>query len=1533
MARLLALLLCVTLVQFPAFAQETEGERENSRIIRFVEDELSSDNQIIRLSGVSGLLASNAMVEQITIADREGVWLTISDASIVWSRLALLEGRVQIDELKAASIEILRPPLPEETTLTPEAQPLRIPDLPLSVEIGQLSVPKLLVGEPVVGVAAELVIEGSLNLVSGGLDTDIRVDRLDGSRGFIALKASYDPQTRLLAVDLDAAEPVGGLVATAINLPGSPAVEMSLAGQGPVDNLDLALLLSTGGVERVIGRATVRPDEDGTAIDARIAGDLTFLTGDDLAILLEGGSEVVARGKILSEGGFAIDAMRLSSGPLYLEGGLTTTADGFLETAALSGRYGGEDAPTPLPGGAGEITGAALTFTYGGTDGQRWSAAIDGSNLSVGELQAGVIRLRADGALGGIQTPGSRSIDANIDAQMSDLSSRTPELRRALGNDITLSARTRWREGSPLMVDTMRVNGADLDVTARGSIEAFAFEGRIAAQADRIARFSDLAGRRLAGDLDLTLEGRLSPLSRSFDLAVDGTSRSLRVGNDIADRLLNGDTRLSGSVLRDETGIQTRNLQLSNDQFRLSSDGVFSTALADFAFDASLSDIDLLGIDGAGRVDARGKAEGQDGVINLTTTLALANGTIMDRPILGASATFTGALESDTIGGALSGRGRLGGEAIDLSGDIDLRADGQSIRGLELSIGRSRFAGDILRDGMGLMAGSVAVTAPDIAPLAALFFTKASGQVNAEFDFDPDASGQRVQSTGFIKDFRFADYFLGGGAWTVRVDNALKVPALSGTLRFNDAVALGVVIDRGSIQADQRPEGGTSFALTTLISGGNRLTAKGSLSETGGGYRVGLEAFDFANGEQLASLARPATLTVSDGDIGIERLAIVAGDGLVTLAGTIADQIELDAAIETFPLDIANSVRPDLGLSGSLSGTTRVSGSRQSPDIVFDMGVAALTTSVIAAAELPAVDAKLAGQSENGQLNLNGSITGPGDFEATVEGSVPIGDGEMALVGRLDRFPLALVDRLAGRQGLVGRVDGTYGVAGPIAEPRVRFSILSSGLSANALANNGIAPVTLTAEGSYRDNRLVLATASAVNADGLDLKASGRVPLTLEGLDLALRGQLPLKAVGFALARAGFRGEGVLNLGLRAAGSLSNPTINGDASLSGATLVIPVLNLRLENLNAEALLTGDQLTVRSAEATNSGGGRVGASGTVRLDAPGGFPADLAVTLRDIRYTDGRMASARLNGDLSIEGPVARDGLLSGRIDVEQLEFRIPEAIASANSYRLDVKHLSLPSTAGRTLERARLINAPTQEEQSEKGLRLGIRFLAPSRVFVRGRGLDAEMGGEISLGGTVRGVKPVGQFDLLRGRFSILGQRIDLTSGAVQFDGDPLPVLALKARTQLDDVEATISVEGRTSAPEIDLSSVPDLPDDEILAQLVFRRALSDLSPLQVARLAAALAELAGRGGIGFFDQVRSATGLDDLDFETSDDGSTVFRAGKYLNENLYSTIEADTRGTSRASIIFDINEDLTARGTVDNDGNTSIGIFFERDY
>ena len=113
---------------------------------------------------------------------------------------------------------------------------------------------------------------------------------------------------------------------------------------------------------------------------------------------------------------------------------------------------------------------------------------------------------------------------------------------------------------------------------------------------------------------------------------------------------------------------------------------------------------------------------------------------------------------------------------------------------------------------------------------------------------------------------------------------------------------------------------------------------------------------------------------------------------------------------------------------------------------------------------------------------------------------------------------------------------------------------------------------------------------------------------------------------------------------------------------------------------------------------------------------------------------------------------------------------------------------------------------------------------------------------------------------------------------------------------------------------------------------LLFGRNLTEITPLQAVQLASAAATLAGRGG-GFVGSLRERLGVDDLDVTTDEDGNAALRVGAYLSDNLYTDVEVNSQGETRIDLNLDITESLTARGSVKSDGETSLGIFFERDY
>ena len=70
-----------------------------------------------------------------------------------------------------------------------------------------------------------------------------------------------------------------------------------------------------------------------------------------------------------------------------------------------------------------------------------------------------------------------------------------------------------------------------------------------------------------------------------------------------------------------------------------------------------------------------------------------------------------------------------------------------------------------------------------------------------------------------------------------------------------------------------------------------------------------------------------------------------------------------------------------------------------------------------------------------------------------------------------------------------------------------------------------------------------------------------------------------------------------------------------------------------------------------------------------------------------------------------------------------------------------------------------------------------------------------------------------------------------------------------------------------------------------------------------------------------------------DFDVTTDEQGNAAVRAGAYLSENVYTDVTVTSEGTTEINLNLDITSEITAKGSVDQDGETSVGVFFERDY
>ena len=562
----------------------------------------------------------------------------------------------------------------------------------------------------------------------------------------------------------------------------------------------------------------------------------------------------------------------------------------------------------------------------------------------------------------------------------------------------------------------------------------------------------------------------------------------------------------------------------------------------------------------------------------------------------------------------------------------------------------------------------------------------------------------------------------------------------------------------------------------------------------------------------------------------------------------------------------------------------------------------------------------------------NGTV----QYGLTLQGAAPLATG----IGAVD----ALID--AGLT-LEARATATPDGAVSIDTARIDARALRAQFSGQQAADG---TARFVAEALLEDiGRLVPGIRGEATLQGSVTRAVGA---TGYGVDAALRGPSGLTATARGLVNDDF--TLALDLAGQVESVLFNPSIepasvqglirfegglNGPAALDalrlsarldGGRYVLPGAGIAFRDIGATAQVNGliARVAVLGESAT---GGRAALEGTIRLDDQ--READLQVHANGLVVQMPQLFDARLTGDVHLTGPLSAGAVVSGAVTVDQAEIHIPNSPLGRQGVAMPgLTHVGEDAASHQTRVNAGIASG-TRLGRQPVPLGLDLTLTAPGRVYVRGRGLDAELGGSLQLGGTTRDVVPAGSFTLIRGRLDLLGNRFNLTDGSASMIGSFMPFVRLTATTDSDGVQTSVTLAGQADAPEITFSSVPELPQDEVLARLVFGRSLTSLSPFQAAQLALSVATLTGRAENSILSRTRAAMGLDDLDFTVDPEGNTRLRAGRHIGDRVYTDISVDNTGQGEVTINLDLTPSIRLRGRADSDGGSGLGIYFERDY
>ncbi len=442
-------------------------------------------------------------------------------------------------------------------------------------------------------------------------------------------------------------------------------------------------------------------------------------------------------------------------------------------------------------------------------------------------------------------------------------------------------------------------------------------------------------------------------------------------------------------------------------------------------------------------------------------------------------------------------------------------------------------------------------------------------------------------------------------------------------------------------------------------------------------------------------------------------------------------------------------------------------------------------------------------------------------------------------------------------------------------------------------------------------------TAATMTVDLTDgatdkLHLSGQLPYNqTEPMDLHLQGNLDLALTDMFLRADGRRARGKIALAADITGNLTAPHPKLSLQLTQGEFFDYTQGIRIRELTGELNSVGDTGEAFHFDA-RSGKGTLAIKGHSQLLTKN-VPLDVSVTARNARLLSSDLLTVNLNSDIALKGFVQDVLEVSGRVDINHAEIRIPE---------------QLPPTIAELEVREYGSSPEPAKPKAASNMRLNLIIDALDEIYVRGRGMDAELGGRIHLKGDITKPQSSGAFEMRRGQFSLAGKTLHFDKGRIGFDDGGLtdPELDFVASSKGDNVSAYININGSARNPKITLSSAPELPQDEVLTYLLFKRSSSSLSAMEMVQISSALVTLTGlvpnRDPLA---TVRKTLKLDKLAVDNV--GGPSLAAGRYIAPGVYLGVKQGLTGSqTQANVQIDITKGFKIEGAVGTSATTNTG-------
>jgi autotransporter translocation and assembly factor TamB len=357
---------------------------------------------------------------------------------------------------------------------------------------------------------------------------------------------------------------------------------------------------------------------------------------------------------------------------------------------------------------------------------------------------------------------------------------------------------------------------------------------------------------------------------------------------------------------------------------------------------------------------------------------------------------------------------------------------------------------------------------------------------------------------------------------------------------------------------------------------------------------------------------------------------------------------------------------------------------------------------------------------------------------------------------------------------------------------------------------------------------------------------------------------------------------GLLSCRLFLSQSLLSPLLKGSIEWQNGTYENDFTGINLRKIDARFEAQGEEIRLIDLKASDEKSGTLSGEGKLLLNLKEKLPFSLQAEMKDLHAVGFDMIDCNLTGPLYLTGSLEKMQA-QGNFLVDAAKIQITESLP----YEVP----SMPVTFVNTP----LHVAPVAAQPEGKfAFHMDLELTSEGTVKVVGRGLNAELEGNVHLYGINTNIAANGALKLIKGEYLFSGKIFKLTEGEVVFLDKPTSnaYLHLNGILNLPDISITVMLRGPLMAPQLTFQSNPQKPTSSILALILFNKDITEISHPEAIQLASTLVSLSGGAGPDVLETIRRNIGVDRLNIASKPGSDELaVQIGKYLTKGVLITL------------------------------------------